>query len=256
MLSLDKLSRAALEKKWRYVKVQCLQPYPTDRPYGLRYIKFFQTSTSSSMFESERTPKASILSSPTLQITPSYNTPQHVKTEKDYEPFLSPDNNVIMRQSNKVRTPKLPSLSVTSRGNDEVHLNNIVTPKRRKVNDEFLEDSQEFEFAGLENQSRLLKNTLRGDKSLIENNPILNRIAIEKEAKKEKEKEKKEENGGMKYVRRKLLHKELKTVDNEGIDFISTYEENSSNKASRTQTARLFSVMKIAKLGNYSEASY
>lgn len=252
MLSLDKLSRAALEKKWRYVKVQCLQPYPTDRPYGLRYITFFQTSTSS---ESERTPKASILSPPILQIRPSYSTPQHIKTEKDYEPFLSPDNNVIMRQSIKVRTPKLPSLSVTSRGNDEVRLNSVVTPKRRKVKDEFLEDSQEFEFAGLENQSRLLKNTLRGDKSLIENNPILNRIAIEKEAKKEEEKEKKEENGGMKYIRRKLLHKELKTVENEGIDFTSTYEENSSNKASRTQTAQLFSVMKIAKLGNYNKAS-
>ena len=249
MLSLDKLSRAALEKKWRYVKVQCLQPYLTDRPYGLRYIKFFQTSTSSSMFESERTPKGSILSPPTLQIKPSYSTPQYVKTEKDYEPFLSPDSNVIMRQSIKVRTPKLPSLSVTSRGDDEVRLNNVVTPKRRKMKDEFLEDSQEFEFAGLENQSRLLKNTLRGDKSLIENNPILNRIAIEKEAKKKEEKEK-EENGGMKYVRRKLLHKELKTVENEGVDFTSTYEENSNNKASRTQTAQLFSVMKIAKLGN------
>lgn len=101
-----------------------------------------------------------------------------------------------------------------------------------------MEDSQEFEFAGLEDQSRLLKNTLKGDKELLDANPILSRIA--------EERNKEEISSG--YVRRKLLHKELNCVENKGIDFVSSYDEKSADRE-RSRMARLYSSMKISKLG-------
>lgn len=146
-----------------------------------------------------------------------------------------------------LRTPKLPALSVRGRG-DVAGGDGSATPKRpKKERAPLEEDSQEFEFAGLEKQSRLLKSTLKGNnRELMDSNPILSRIASSKKEGKEKEEE--EEVGGASYVRRRLLTKELHNIDNSGVDFISSYDDKVAS-LERSKTSRIYTHMKLSNLG-------
>lgn len=45
------------------------------------------------------------------------------------------------------------------------------------------------------------------------------------------------------YVRRKLLHRDLEKVSNKGIDFMSSYDDEKSASWERSKTARIFSSM-------------
>jgi hypothetical protein len=225
------MSRLALDKKWKYIKIQCLQPFISNQPYGLRYIKIFQNSITDSPSSESRTLTAK------EKGVPSYSTPQYTRPKHEIKPFLTPQGDRRQRAEEEgIRTPKLPSLNVPIRGGNMPPA--VSTPKRYKAEMECAEDSQEFEFAGLENQSRLLKNTLKGDQSLIDGNPILNRIANKKKSDTSQLNE-----SEMKYVRRKLLNKELTAVDNEPVDFMSSYSGGEAGK-SRAQTGRMFSIMR------------
>ena len=236
--SSDKLSKVALDKKWKYVKVMCLQPYSTDRQFGLRFIKFYSHATaasSSTLLSETRSPLSSILSPSKSEMLTSFRTPQARKLKShsyNHNSSLTP-NASLGTSPTSIHTPKLPSLK-TVRGGDRVS-SVTTTPKRIFTTD----DSQEFEFSGIEKQSRLLKNTLKGDKSTIGDNIILSRIAAEKS-----QKEIEVKSG---FARKKLLHKELpKTAANEGVDFTATYKED-GNK--RTETARMYTMLKISNLG-------
>ena len=83
------------------------------------------------------------------------------------------------------------------------------------------EDSQEFEFAGIENQSRLLKGAVTGDKDLIRDNSLLEKIASERGQSAE------QENESPGYCRRRLLHKGL-TKASTAVDIADSYSSNQS----------------------------
>ena len=248
MSLLDRLSKAATDKKWRYIKIQCLQPYLPQKPYGLRYIKLFQTSQNLQGPETGspslcgRSPLNSLLSP--IKNLPKFNTPQHLRTHSASSPQSLLKRGSTSAPLPPLRTPKLPALSIRGRGGDVADGNGSATPKRpRKEQVPLEEDSQEFEFAGLENQSRLLKGTLKGNnKELVDANPILSRIASTKKEKEE------EEVGGASYVRRRLLTKELNNVDNSGVDFISSYDDKVAS-LERSKTSRIYTHMKLSKLG-------
>ena len=179
--------------------------------------------------------------------TKSYSTPRRPKAKHTTEPFLTPQSN--KRELDIVHTPKLPTLDIPIKGRDDDNKYFTSSNKRMKK-DLTEEDSQEFEFAGLENQSRLLNSTIKGDSALIESNPVLNKIANERKTDNNDTERIVEENG-MRYVRRKLLHKELKpldTTDLQPVDFISSYDEKSANLG-RTQISKLYSSVKLSKLG-------
>lgn len=223
-----------MDKKWRYIKIQCLQPYLPQKPYGLRFIKLFQNQTSvpetgSLSLSTTLSPRDNLL---------RFSTPQH-----NMKMHSTPPSGRLKRTSASApqRTPKLPSLSVQKRGGESP--SNSVTPKRPRQ-DRGSEYSEEFEFAGLENQSRLLRNTLKGNnKELADSNSILSRIAADAE------KEKREEKEVEPYPRRRLLTRELnKRTDNSGIDYLSSYNEKTAS-LERSKTNRIYSFMKLSKLG-------
>ena len=99
------------------------------------------------------------------------------------------------------------------------------------------QNNDEFEFSGLEKQSRLLKNTLKNDLMTIKNNPILSRIAAERGFKG------KEEEKGSGFIRKKLLMKELPKA--EGVDFLTSYKEDKG----KSQAAKLYSMLKVSNMG-------
>lgn len=97
-------------------------------------------------------------------------------------------------------------------------------PLRELGNRESSEDRNEFEFSGVEKQSRLFQNAMRGNPSgstSSETNPILEKIIAERN----KLKTKKESNSVPEiYQRKKLLHKELPKAEGNG-DFAASYEK-------------------------------
>ena len=108
-------------------------------------------------------------------------------------------------------------------------------------------DNTEFEFTGLEKQSRILKNTLKYDSATINQNPILSRIAAEKKRKEKEEKEEEEERRreGKEegFHRKKLLVKEL--TKSESVNFLDSYREKDGSQ----NNAKHFSMFKLRKLG-------
>ena len=85
---------------------------------------------------------------------------------------------------------------------------------------------EEFEFSGVERQSRLFRNALKGESSQ-KSNPILEKIVSERE---KYRKQSEALSDIPSYNRKKLLLKELPKVEG-GIDFAASYEKGTnSNK--------------------------
>ena len=207
------MSKVAIEKKWLYLKVVCLQPFCVTKQFGLRFIKLFSHSPTDCQETS--TPTKTIFTSPS-SLTPGR--------------LLSPTTTTPVKLTSLNQHPKSEPRLVRTK----------TTSLRRKRICSDSNDTQEFEFSGLENQSRLLRNTLQNDNSTIKDNTILSRIATEGRFKKEEERE--QEKG---FVKKKLLTKELPKV--EGVNFLDDYKTKDGN----SQNSKRYAMMKLSCLGKF-----
>ena len=211
--SREKLSSAAVTKKWNRVKIKCRQPYNLSDQFGLQFVAFFSDlsdSSSHTLLTSPHTPR--LLSPP----TPS--TPSHPSSTDD-----APESeNLYARQRKRLPTrPTVKSPMASSTKGDQVAL----TPKRPLEN-RGNNDNEDFEFCGIEKQSRLFQNALRGNPST---NPILEKIMSER--KKYKSSRHSGESATCNtYQRRKLLKKELPKAE-ASTDFAASYDESKSKHA-------------------------
>ena len=240
--SPDKLSKMAVTKKWCYIKLQCLQPYASNRQYGLRLIKLYSrppgedtpSGSLSDLTSSPSTPRGSGL----LAIPPrsAYSTPQR-------KHLLSPETVMSVGR----RLPTLRTMEITRPGTEE-NTSTITTPKRTRRHKEEEEEEETDEFTGLEGQSRLLRRALNGDQSIITGNSIIRRVAAErgKKATEGPAMDDKKENKPC-YPRRKLLVKELpKAASGQSVDFLSTYNKEDIKKASATAA---LTMRRLARFG-------
>ena len=211
----EKLSNAATTKKWNRVKIKCRQPYNLSDQFGLQFVAFFSDlsdSSSHTLLTSPHTPR--LLSPP----TPS--TPSHPSSTDD-----TPESEKLnARQRKRLPTwPTFKSPMASSTKGDQV-----LTPKRPLKN-HGNDDNEDFEFSGIEKQSRLFQNALRGNPSSEKANPILEKIMSERE------KYKSSRHSGESatcdtYQRRKLLKKELPKAE-ASTDFAASYDESRSKHA-------------------------
>lgn len=232
----ERLSKTAMDNKWNCVKLRCIQPYTTGRQFGLKFVRL--TSSTACEEQSCTSPQSVVngsrsslyqFSSPPLRspgLSSSSLTPTHSSTaSRDFPGTPKMVRGVRYPVS---RRPVLPTLS-SNKGRRETDASPL-TPKhtlRSPKNDdkeEEADDSQEFEFAGVENQSRLLKGTISGDKDLIGDNGLLGRIASERGRSAEQE----DKSPG--YSRRKLLHKGLARAS-KSVNITHSYSTQSGNKA-------------------------
>ena len=209
----DKLSLTALSKKWNRIKIICQQPYNRTEQFGLQYVAIYSEanipqSPSPHLLTPPQTPK--LLLSPLA--APSPSTPSHNSSGSLGKlPTLTRLN----YGKGNLRSPSTPS---TKSGE---------TPKRpSKGKENAAVKEEEFEFSGVERQSRLFQNALKGNSSQ-KSNPILEKIVSERE-------KYKKQSGALAdiptYNRKKLLLKELPKVEG-NIDFAASYEKGTgSNK--------------------------
>lgn len=215
------MSKVALEKKWLFIKIVCLQPFCTSRQYGLRYIKLF----SHSPLDEGALPTGTTTTPNRAHFSPlTINNHQLSRTPK-ISPILTP-----------TRTPPTAQTTPT---HIKSELKGKTVPLRRRIACKIggNHDDDGDEFTGLESQSRLLKNTLKQDTSTIKSNSILSRIASERG---HKDKDNEERAAG--FTRKKLLVKELPKV--ESVNFVDSYKTTDSSK-----NANRFSSYKISCLG-------
>ena len=221
--SKDKLSGAAVGKKWNRVKVKCVQKHNQEQ-FGLQYITFSNDaggyrdppSISGGEGTSSMSSSRHHLLTPPQLIAPRRNT---ISTPKS-EPVAI--NN----------RPRLPSLQKSSTPATAVKSEApLKTPKRplreRNSQEREVEEDVDFEFSGVEKQSRFFRNCLKGKPSTTsdhasekEPNPILERIITEREKYSESS------SNGL-YQRRKLLKRELPKAD-VTVDFTAGYKETNS----------------------------
>ena len=226
----ERLSKTAVDSKWNCVKLRCIQPYTTGRQFGLRFVKLISNTTCSEQthtnLQSVVSNNRSSLSSPPPR-SPGLSsislTPKHPNTGS--QEILGTPKIARGMQSPVARWPRLPTLS-SNKGRSETGVSPLASrlalhlPKdNRQDNEEEEEDGQEFEFAGIENQSRLLKGTVTGDKDLIRDNSLLEKIASERGRSAE------QENESPGYCRRKLLHKGL-TKASAAINIANSYSSD------------------------------
>jgi len=176
----DRLSSAASAKKWNRLKIQCVQKYNRDDQFGLRSISIFS--------ESHNTSDSSLLSPPQQGYSSSSLTPDQGLVRKNME--KSRDHHLKMPSSDPLHGFSRHPISRPSQANSP----SSTTPRKRplhslnkKVDD--VAGKEEFEFSGIEKQSRLLHHCLKrglesdhtGDDSSFKSNKILDRIRSEKE---------------------------------------------------------------------------
>jgi hypothetical protein len=233
--SKDKLSSAAVGKKWNRVKIKCVQKHNQREQFGLQYITFSNDaggyrdppSSSSSSLISGGEGASSVA-------TPSSSSRHHLLTPPQ---LIAPRRNtLVLPKSEPIainNRPRLPSLQKSSTPATTVVKSEapLKTPKRplRERNSQERESEEEvdFEFSGVEKQSRLFRNCLKGKPSTTsdhasekEPNPILERIMTEREKYSETS------STGL-YQRRKLLKKELPKAA-VSVDFTAGYKETNS----------------------------
>ena len=221
-----------MDGKWNCVKLRCIQPYVVGKQFGLKFVKL---TSGSACEEPTRTSPQSFVSSnrSALSSPPSMSpglsgmslTPKHPNAAS--RESLAAPKLVRGTQCPVVRRPRLPALS-SNKARGETGVSPLTarlalrSPKDNKGQEnEGDEDSQEFEFAGIENQSRLLKGTVNGDKDLIKDNSLLEKIASERGRSAE------QENKSPGYCRRKLLHKGL-TKASTAVNVADSYSSNQS----------------------------
>ena len=193
--SRDRFSATTAGLKWSFLKIICRQPYNLTSQFGLQHVTFYSDTPSTPLTPS---PSPSLLSHP----------------DPSHSPKDTPD------YANRHRLPSLPSSATPCKPGDP---HSSKTPHRKGNFKQPLGDSNTSEeFSGLERQSRLLRNALKGPREPSDKmNPILER-AVEEEG---KQKEKRFEEL---YQKRKLLVAELNKAQGKS-DFADGYGKTPSS---------------------------
>lgn len=212
----EKLSTAAANQKWNRVRLVCRQPFHLTEQFGLQFVAlhsqtFDRGSPASQLLTPPQTP-TSLLSPP---------------------PLKGNSNGDMARPLAKL--PHLPSNGLTKStptSSAKLSSQQQKTPRRPLRDRANSNEEEEFEFTGVERQSRLFQNALRGKTSGSkpeESNPILQKVISER---------KKYAQAGMPrqesasleshYQRRKLLVKTLPKATGHS-DFAASYEKGASS---------------------------
>jgi len=161
-----------MTKKWNRVKLRCRQPFNLTDQFGLQFVAISSDIADFSSPVLLTPPHISRLLSPSTPSTPTL--PTFTSTTPESE-------NVIARHGKRFPTlPNIKSPAVSSDKNDQVK---VSTPKRPLREDSSMCE-EDFEFSGVEKQSRLFRNALRGthsDTCSEKVNPILEKIMSEQE---------------------------------------------------------------------------
>ena len=218
----EKLSSAAATKKWNRVKIKCRQPYNLSDQFGLQLVTFFSDTSDSSSHTLLTSPHTPRLLSPTTPSTPKLESHSFDTTPES--------ENLYTRQKKRLPThPTFKSPMASSTKGDQIA--KTLTPKRPLKN-RSNDDHEDFEFSGIEKQSRLFQNALRGNSSnncSERTNPILEKIVSERE-KYKSSKYSGESAMCDTYQRRKLLKKELPKAET-STDFAASYDKSKSKHA-------------------------
>ena len=192
----EKLSRTAMDNKWSLVKIQTCQKYNITEQFGLQFVAFHNDTPST------QTPLKH--SSHTLTSTPTPLTP--------------------VTPSSRHRLPSLPNSRQSLSSVEHAQKSKTGTPKRPPRT---TGDQEDYEFAGIERQSRLFKNCVQGktakNEDRQEKNSILNRISSEKEKYSNKLR------FDPTYQRTRLLKKELPKAEVK-VDFAESFKETEGKK--------------------------
>lgn len=229
--SKDKLSSAAVGKKWNRVKIRCIQKHNQEQ-FGLQYITF---SNDVGGYRDPPCSSSTSSSSLTSSVAMPSSSRHHLLTPPQ---LIAPQRATLTTPKSEpiaINHPRLPSLQKFSTpAAAVVKLEALLkTPKRplreRNSQERDLEkEDTDFEFSGVEKQSRLFQNCLKGKTSTMsdhtsvkEPNPILEKIRTEREKYSETA-----SSTGL-YERRKLLKRELPKAG-VTVDFTAGYKETNS----------------------------
>ena len=217
----ERFSSTTSNKKWSHIKVICRQPYDTTAQFGLKYVAFYSEHSN--------------LCSP---LTPHCTTSPHYNHPSPNHPSPTPPENTP-HHTNRHKLPSLPSVTPRTPGDSNYkppHLKSSKTPKR-PLSEANIEGEYEV-FSGVEKQSRLLSNALRAPRGTAQQNPILERIANEREQ------VKKEQSFESAYQKKRLLVRELTKVEGK-TDFVAGFEKASGSSIEMSAAFR-----KISRHGN------
>lgn len=207
----EKLSAAATARKWNRVKIRCIQKYNREAQFGLRTISFFTETRDPG---TDRAMISPLLRQPVMTTPPAVTTPKQ-------EPSQS--------NQHRHRYPSLPSIPVNpqSSGATPSEDRPKLTPSRHRDKqgaklEEFVED---YEFSGVERQSRLFRSCMRGksdqpEDTVVGSNQILDRVSAEKE--------KYRDVLSPSYPRKRLLKRELPKAETMR-DFLESYKERKTS---------------------------
>lgn len=244
----ERLSATAMAQKWNRLKVVCRQPFNLTEQFGLSHIVVFSQAMAAANESSPPAPNGPLISpkhSAVIPLSPTSNVPMpalspHTPTNKVSTPLPhAPSNSGHSSLPLEVQSRSKPhdDSSATRKcsvGKDEACT--VTTPKssRRAARD----SSPLSEFTGVEAQSRLLHNALKGiphnDRFETETNPILLRIMAERD----KYRTSPPVSHSKTPERRKLLDKELPAVDPKN-NFVASYQTSSDATVLRGALARM-----------------
>ena len=210
----ERLSVTAMNKKWNLVKIKCCQKYNSTEQFGLQRIAFINDLHVS---QTPTTPSTNQILSPRT-LTPTVSS-------GNTEP--TPHHRV-----SSLHSSRHSSVRGTRNATEHAQKSKCVTPKRplrEQTLNSAADDQEDYEFAGLEVQSRLFKNCVRATTSSSdgkdEPNGILSRIITDKS----KYVDKLKVNSTCSYQRTKLLKKELPKAQGL-VDFAETFKCEDSKK--------------------------
>ena len=207
----DKLSIAATSRKWNRVNIRCIQKYDKDSQFGLRAVSFFTESRDPGPgAAADRAMTSPLLHRPVVTTPPSSSTPRQELSQSS------------QRRQKLLPTPwSTKSDGATPRDGSRLKW----TPSRRSSNVKSEGSEKDFEFSGIEKQSRLFHSCMQrkpedSDGAIKGSNQILDRISADKD----------KYRGVLspQYSRKKLLKRELPKAEVMK-DFIESYKERKAS---------------------------
>ena len=233
-----KLSTSATSRKWNLVKVHCVQKYNHEDQFGLRSFSIFSDGHNLG----DQGPNPSLLC-PALRIISPQSSSQQLSESRRRKEGLShlQQHHKLPSSSDSLLVSAKVGMTNARGGREHVSSDSSTTPKRllkTPNNKKDYLDQEDFEFSGLERQSRLFRNCIRGRPEDTESsggkgkqNNILSKIAADKE--------KYRESGGL-YPRKKLLKKELPKAELMS-DFVASYKAEEKGSSEIAGAIRIMS---------------
>ena len=233
----DKLSSSAATKKWNRLKILCVQKYNREDQFGLRSISVFSEGHSSGesllLSPSRHGMAAGSALSPSLTPNHTPRSRRELEKTKDHLHKLPSSSD-----------PLLDSTKLASSRHTQDVLPTSTTPRKHPLRTRNTigsegSDHEEFEFSGLEKQSRLFRSCLKGSSETTgagsdgqKPNKILSRISANKE--------KYRDNDELHYSRKSLLKRKLPKADLMR-DFVDSYKER--EKSDHSEVLGAFRIM-------------